>query len=106
MTPKICIAAAIVAPLFSGNALAADNSALVNRPIRVQVDGLTTAPVAGKLVAVEGCLYVQFDQRQGSITSVRLDQVTNLQFVSGGATPALQAMLSQEPRKCFVEGAG
>jgi hypothetical protein len=88
-------------------ALAADNAALVNKPVRVQVGGLTAGAVPGKLIAVEGCLYVQFDQKtKDGITSVRLDQVTNLQFPGGGATATLDAMLKQEPRKCFVEAAG
>ena len=90
-----------------GSALAAENSSLVNRPVRVEVAGLTAGAVPGKLIAVEGCLYVQFDQTtKDGISSVRLDQVTNLQLLGAGASPSLRAMLSQEPRKCFVEGAG
>ena len=106
MTLQIRIPAAFLCLLFATHASAADNASLVNRPVRVQVNGLTTAPVPGKLVGIEGCLYVQFDQKQGSITSVRLDQVTNLQITGGGANPPLQTILSQEPRKCFVEAAG
>jgi hypothetical protein len=107
----IALTARITAATFgmasAGHAIAADNASLVNRPVRVLVEGLTTAPVTGKLIAVEGCLYVQFDQRQqGTITSVRLDQVTTLQVTAGAAAPALQAILMQEPRKCFEEGAG
>ena len=99
---KVLIAASVL--LFgAGPIAAADNAALVNKPVRVQVSGLTDAPVSGKLIAVEGCLYVQFDQKtKDGITSVRLDQVTSLQVA--GAT--LEAMLKQEPKKCFEEGNG
>jgi hypothetical protein len=93
--------------LAVGGALAADNAALVNKPVRVQVSGVTDGTVSGKLIAVEGCLYVQFDQKtKEGFTSVRLDQVASLQFAAGGTSPSLQAMLGQEPRKCFEEANG
>jgi hypothetical protein len=98
---------AILALMFAGSALAADNAGLVNKPVRVQVSGVTDGAVAGKLIAVEGCLYVQFDQKtKDGFTSVRLDQVTNLQFTGGGANPSLQAIRGQEPKKCFEEANG
>ena len=90
-----------------GTALAADNAALVNRPVRVQVSGVAGGTLPGKLIAVEGCLYVQFDQKtKEGFTSVRLDQVTSLQFAAGGTNPPLDALLRQEPRKCFEEANG
>jgi len=93
--------------LFAGSALAADNAGLVNKPVRVQVSGITDGAVSGKLIVVEGCLYVRFDQKtKDGFTSVRLDQVTNLQFTGGGANPSLQAMRGQEPKKCFEEANG
>ena len=93
--------------LICGHALAADNAALVNKPVRVQVSGITDGAVSGKLIAVEGCLYVQFDQKtKDGFTSVRLDQVTTLQFIGGGANPSLQAMRGQEPKTCFEEANG
>lgn len=71
--------------LFAGSALAADNAGLVNKPVRVQVSGVTEGAVSGKLIAVEGCLYVQFDRKtKDGFASVRLDQVTNLQFTAAG----------------------
>jgi hypothetical protein len=91
--------------MFAGNGWAADNAALVNKPVRVQVSGVAGGALPGKLIAVEGCLYVQFDQKtKEGFTSVRLDQVTSLQFAAGG--PSLQAMLGQEPKKCFEEANG
>ena len=85
---------AIAALVFAGNALAADNAALVNKPVRVQVSGVAGGVLPGKLIAVEGCLYVQFDQKtKEGFTSVRLDQVTSLQFLAAGANPPLDAML-------------
>ena len=93
--------------LFSGGALAADNAASVNKPVRVQVTGITAGAVPGKLIAVEGCLYVRFDQRtKDGFTSVRLDQVTSLQILAAESNPSLEAMLRQEPRKCFEEANG
>ena len=93
--------------LICGHAIAADNAGLVNKPVRVQVSGVTDGTVPGKLIAVDGCLYVQFDQKtKDGFTSVRLDQVTNLQFTGGGANPSLQAIRGQEPKKCFEEANG
>jgi hypothetical protein len=107
MTLRTKLPTALAVLMVTVPTLAADNAALVNKPVRVQVGGLTAGAVPGKLIAVEGCLYVQFDQKtKEGITSVRLDQVTSLQFPGGGATPSLDAMLKQEPRKCFVEAAG
>jgi hypothetical protein len=107
MTGRIQLLIAISALMFVGNALAADNAALVNKPVRVQVSGIGGGTLPGKLIAVEGCLYVQFDQKtKEGFTSVRLDQVTSLQFAAGGANPSLQAMLGQEPKKCFEEANG
>jgi hypothetical protein len=107
MTGRIRLLIAISALVFAGNALAADNAALVNKPVRVQVSGVGGGTLPGKLIAVEGCLYVQFDQKtKEGFTSVRLDQVTSLQFVAGGANPSLEAMLRQEARKCFEEANG
>ena len=98
---------AIAALMFAGNGWAADNAALVNKPVRVQVSGVAGGALPGKLIAVEGCLYVQFDQKtKEGFTSVRLDQVTSLQFAAGGTNPSLQAMLGQEPKKCFEEANG
>jgi hypothetical protein len=93
--------------MFAGNGWAADNAAPVNKPVRVQVSGVAGGALSGKLIAVEGCLYVQFDQKtKEGFTSVRLDQVTNLQILASGATPSLEALLRQEPRKCFEEANG
>jgi hypothetical protein len=93
--------------MSAGNAVAADNAGLVNKPVRVQVSGITDGAVSGKLIAVEGCLYVQFDQKtKDGFTSVRVDQMTNLQFTGGGANPSLQAVRGQEPKKCFEEANG
>ena len=90
-----------------GSAFAADNAALVNKPVRVQVSGVTDGTLSGKLIAIEGCLYVQFDQKtKDGFTSVRLDQVTSIQFTGGGTNPSLQAMRGQEPKKCFEEANG
>jgi hypothetical protein len=98
---------AMLALMFAGSALAADNATLVNKPVRVQVSGITDGAVSGKLIALEGCLYVQFDQKtKDGFTSVRLDQVTNLQFTGGGSNPSLQAIRSLEPKKCFEEANG
>lgn len=86
-----------------GGAVAADNAALVNKAVRVNVSGITAGTVPGKLIAVEGCLYVQFDQKtKDGFVSVRLDQVTSLQI----AGASLDAMLKQEPKKCFEEANG
>jgi hypothetical protein len=91
---------------LAGTALAADNAALVNKPVRVQVSGVAGA-LSGKLIAVEGCLYVQFDQKtKEGYTSVRLDQVSSLQILSGGSSPSLEAVLRLEPKKCFEEANG
>lgn len=98
---------AILALMLGANAVAADNAALTNKPVRVQVSGVTDGAVSGKLIAVEGCLYVQFDQKtKDGFTSVRLDQVTSLQFAAGGTNPSLQAIRGQEPKKCFEEANG
>lgn len=98
---------AILALMLGANAVAADNAALTNKPVRVQVSGVTDGAVSGKLIAVEGCLYVQFDQKtKDGFTSVRLDQVTSLQFTGGGFSPSLQAMRGLEPKKCFEEANG
>jgi hypothetical protein len=95
----------IPALMLTGNAVAADNAALVNKAVRVQVSGITAGAVPGKLIAIEGCLYVQFDQKtKDGFTSVRLDQVTSLQVM--GANASLDAMLKQEPKKCFEEANG
>ena len=100
----LCLASVL---LTAGNALAADNAALVNKPVRIQVFGVAGGTLSGKLINIEGCLYVQFDQKtKEGYTSVRLDQVTRLQFVAGGANPSLQAMRDQEPKKCFEEANG
>jgi hypothetical protein len=99
----------IVVPalILAAGAIAADNTALVNKPVRVQVSGVTDGAVLGKLIAIEGCLYVQFDQKtKDGFISVRLDQVTSLQFTAGGTNPSLQAMRGQEPKKCFEEANG
>jgi hypothetical protein len=96
--------AAVLVSICAG-ALAADNAALVNKAVRVQVAGITGGAVPGKLIAIEGCLYVQFDQKtKDGFTSVRLDQVTSLQVVDANAS--LDAMLKQEPKKCFEEANG
>ena len=74
-----------------------------NGPVRVQVSGVTAGVVPGKLISVDGCLYVQFDQKtKDGFTSVRLDQVTSLEV----AGASLAAMLKQEPKKCFEEANG
>ena len=94
--------AAVLAFICAG-AFAADNAALVNRPVRVQVTGITGGAVLGKLIAIEGCLYVQFDQKtKDGFVSVRLDQVTSLEV----AGASLAAMLKQEPKKCVEEANG
>ena len=94
--------AAVLAFICAG-ALAANNAALVNKAVRVQVAGITGGAVPGKLIAIEGCLYVQFDQKtKDGFTSVRLDQVTSLEV----AGASLDAMLKQEPKKCFEEANG
>jgi hypothetical protein len=102
---KFLIAASALT--FAGAALAADNGALVNKPVRVQVSGVAGGVLPGKLIAVEGCLYVQFDQKtKEGYSSVRLDQVTSLQFTAGGMNPSLETMLRQEAKKCFEEANG
>ena len=94
---------ATVLAFICAGALAADNAALVNRPVRVHVAGITGGAVPGRLIAIEGCLYVQFDQKtKDGFTSVRLDQVTSLEV----AGASLAAMLKQEPKKCFEEANG
>ncbi len=101
---KVLIA---ISALTAGAVLAADNTTLVNKLVRVQVSGVAGGALPGKLIAVEGCLYVQFDQKtKEGYSSVRLDQVTSLQFAAGGTNPSLQAMLGQEPKKCFEEANG
>jgi hypothetical protein len=86
-----------------GGAAAADNASLVNKPVRVNVSGVTAGAVSGKLISLEGCLYVQFDQKtKDGYSSVRLDQVTSLEV----AGASLAAMLKQEPKKCFEEANG
>jgi hypothetical protein len=96
----------VLMPVFLmmiGGAVAADNAALVNKPVRVNVTGITAGAVTGKLISLDGCLYVQFDQKtKDGFVSVRLDQVTSLE-VAGGSLPA---MLKQEPKKCFEEANG
>ena len=88
-----------------GGAVAADNAALVNKVVRVNVSGITAGTVPGKLISQDGCLYVQFDEKtKDGFVSVRLDQVTSLQVV--GANASLDAMLKQEPKKCFEEANG
>ncbi len=63
-----------------GGAVAADNAALVNKAVRVNVSGITAGTVPGKLISQDGCLYVQFDQKtKDGFVSVRLDQVTSLE---------------------------
>jgi hypothetical protein len=94
---------AVPALILAGAVLAADNAALVNKPVRVQVTGITGGAVPGKLISIEGCLYVQFDQKtKDGFVSVRLDQVTRLEV----AGASLDAMLKQEPKKCFEEANG
>jgi len=86
-----------------GSAVAADNAALVNKSVRVNVTGITSGAVPGKLISLDGCLYVQFDQKtKDGFVSVRLDQVTSLEV----AGASLAAMLKQEPKKCFEEANG
>ncbi len=98
---------ALAAGIFAGAALAADNTALVNKPVRVQVSGVAGAALPGKLIAVEGCLYVQFDEKtKEGYTSVRLDQVSSLQILAAGPNPSLEAVLRLEPKKCFEEANG
>jgi hypothetical protein len=98
---------AMPALILAGSALAADNAALVNKPVRVQVSGVAAGALSGKLINVEGCLYVRFDQKtKEGYTSVRLDQVTSLQILGGGANPSLETMLKLEPKKCFEEANG
>jgi len=105
--PRITLLIAMSALIFAGAALAADNAAVVNKPVRVQASGVAGGALPGKLISVEGCLYVQFDQKtKEGFSSVRLDQVTSLQFAATGANPSLQAMLGQEPKKCFEEANG
>jgi hypothetical protein len=93
-------------PMFAlalGSAVAADNASLVNKPVRVNVSGVTGGTVPGKLISLEGCLYVQFDQKtKDGYSSVRLDQVTILEI----AGASLTTMLKQEPKKCFEEANG
>ena len=94
--------AAVFAFICAG-ALAADNAALVNKAVRVLVTGITGGTVPGKLISLDGCLYVQFDQKtKDGFVSVRLDQVTSLEV----AGASLAAMLKQEPKKCFEEANG
>jgi hypothetical protein len=89
--------------LAFGSAIAADNASLVNKPVRVNVSGITAGTVPGKLISQDGCLYVQFDQKtKDGFVSVRLDQVTSLEV----AGASLAAMLKQEPKKCFEEANG
>ena len=89
--------------MMIGGALAADNAALVNKAVRVNVSGITAGAVPGKLISLDGCLYVQFDQKtKDGFVSVRLDQVTSLEI----AGASLAAMLKQEPKKCFEEANG
>jgi hypothetical protein len=93
------------AVVSAGSALAADNAAFVNKAVRVLVTGITGGTVPGKLISLDGCLYVQFDQKtKDGFVSVRLDQVTSLQVV--GTNASLDAMLKQEPKKCFEEANG
>lgn len=102
----ITVAVAASSLLFNGSVLAADHSALLNTPVRVQVPGVG-GPLPGKLIAVEGCLYVQFDQKTPEgFTSVRLDQVASMQFTAGPAHPSLEAILKLEPEKCSQEANG
>ena len=62
--------------IVSGSTFAADNAALVDKPVRVQVSGVAGGAPPGKLISIEGCLYVQFDQKTNKgFTSVRLDRV-------------------------------
>jgi hypothetical protein len=90
-------------PMMIGGAIAADNAALVNKTVRVNVTGVTAGAVPGKLISLDGCLYVQFDQKtKDGFVSVRLDQVTSLEI----AGASLAAMLKQEPKKCFEEANG
>ncbi len=106
MRLRLAVLVAASSFLLTDNLLAADNTALMNTPVRVQVPGVG-GPFLGKLIAVEGCLYVQFDQKtpEGFI-SVRLDQVAILQFTSGQAQPSLEALLKLEPQKCSEEANG
>ena len=105
--PRFKLPMAMSVVIFAGVALAADNAAVVNKPVRVQASGVAGGALPGKLISVEGCLYVQFDQKtKEGFTSVRLDQVTSLQFVGAGTNPSLQAVLGQEPKKCFEEANG
>jgi hypothetical protein len=47
---------------MAGHALA-DNAALVNKVVRVQVSGVgAVGPISGKLTRLDGCLYVNFDK--------------------------------------------
>ena len=89
--------------MIVGGAVAADNAALVNKAVRVNVSGITAGQVTGKLISQDGCLYVQFDQKtKDGFVSVRLDQVSSLEI----AGASLAAMLKQEPKKCFEEANG
>lgn len=89
--------------MMIGGAVAADNAALVDRAVRVNVSGITAGTVPGKLISQDGCLYVRFDQKtRDGFVSVRLDQVTSLEV----AGASLAAMLKQEPKKCFEEANG
>jgi hypothetical protein len=107
MKLKTAVLIAVPFLLLAGSALTADNAALVNKPVRVQVSGVAGGALSGKLIAVEGCLYVRFDQKtREGYTSVRLDQVTSLQILGGGANPPLDAVLKLEPKKCFEEANG
>lgn len=102
----IAVVVAALTFLLPGNVLAADNSALLNKPVRVEVPGVG-GPLLGRLIAVEGCLYVQFDQKTAEgFTSVRLDQVASMQFTAGQSQPSLEAILKLEPKKCFEEANG
>jgi polyisoprenoid-binding protein YceI len=88
----------------------ADNAALVNKAVRVQVSGVGGGgQISGKLTNLDGCLYVNFNKpTKDGLRSVRLDQVQSLQVFDNGGWMgrSIKALLKQEPQKCFAEANG
>ena len=87
----------------------ADNAKLVNKAVRVQVSGIASGQINGKLTRLDGCLYVNFDKlTKEGFRSVRLDQVQSLQVLENGGWMgrSINTVLKQEPRKCFAEANG
>jgi hypothetical protein len=105
MTALRTLAAALLITAAAPSLAGADE--WVNRPVRITF-GANPAPIGGKFMRMDRCLYVRLDTARDGLTLIRLDQVSRLQVNGGGRwiPQDVKPMLAREPAHCLEEANG